>query len=67
MTVIADFLAGALLSLLLPTGMLVALVIWYLVFVSRVPETAEREEPLAPAPNPPSDGPELSHTERQLD
>ena len=66
MTLIASFLVGSLLSLLLPVGMLIALTAWYLVFVSRVPETAEREQPLAPAPNPPTDGPELSHTSQHL-
>lgn len=37
----AAFLAGALLSLLLPAGLLIALSLWYWVFSVRVPETAE--------------------------
>ncbi|HUA03813.1 MAG TPA: hypothetical protein VMB27_07925 [Solirubrobacteraceae bacterium] len=32
---IADFLAGSLLSLLLPIGVLIALVVWYVVVVRR--------------------------------
>jgi hypothetical protein len=35
---IAAFLAGALLSLLLPISLLVAIVVWYTKFVRRVPE-----------------------------
>lgn len=38
----ATFLAGSLLSLLLPVILLVALVVWYVVFIRRVPETAEQ-------------------------
>jgi hypothetical protein len=49
---IATFLAGALLSLLLPTIMLTALVVWYLLFIRRVPETGDENEPLTPEPNP---------------
>jgi hypothetical protein len=54
---IAAFLAGALLSILLPLGLLIALVVWYWMFSVRVPETAERRQPLkdpaaaTPAPN----------------
>lgn len=59
MTLIASFLVGSLLSLLLPTLMLIALVFWYLKFVSSVPETGAAEEPVAPAE---TEGPELSHT-----
>lgn len=35
---IAVFLAGALLSLLLPVALLIALVVWYWIFSMRVPE-----------------------------
>ena len=35
---VAAFLAGALLSLLLPTILLIALVVWYWWFLKRVPE-----------------------------
>lgn len=38
---VAAFLAGALLSLLLPVGLLIALTVWYMLFVRRVPETGE--------------------------
>jgi hypothetical protein len=37
----ASFLAGSLLSLLLPTLLLIALVVWYLGFFRRVPDTPE--------------------------
>lgn len=40
----ATFLAGALLSLLLPTIMLTLLVVWYVLFFRRVPDTADGEE-----------------------
>jgi hypothetical protein len=46
---LADFLAGALLSLLLPVALLIGLVVWYLKFIRRVPETPEPELPGAPA------------------
>jgi hypothetical protein len=45
---IASFLAGSVLSLLLPTLLLIALVVWYLSFFRRVPDTPE------PAPSPPA-------------
>lgn len=35
----ADFLAGALLSLLLPVSLLIALTVWYMVFVRRAEES----------------------------
>ena len=35
---IATFLAGALLTLLLPVGILITLVVWYWIFSARVPE-----------------------------
>jgi hypothetical protein len=38
---IADFLAGSLLTLLLPVALLIALVAWYWWFSARVPETAD--------------------------
>jgi hypothetical protein len=46
---IATFLAGALLSLLLPVGLLLALTAWYYLFIRRVPETTEAEKPGPPA------------------
>ncbi len=41
---IAAFLAGALLTLLLPVALLIALVVWYWLFSVRVPETADASE-----------------------
>lgn len=38
---IAAFLAGALLTLLLPVSLLIALVAWYWAFSMRVPETGD--------------------------
>ncbi len=53
---IAAFLAGALLTLLLPVALLIALTVWYMMFVRRVPETGERQEPLpGSAPGAPTD------------
>ena len=46
---IAVFLAGALLSLLLPTLLLIALVVWYWKFSTRVPATSVTDIPPAPA------------------
>jgi hypothetical protein len=61
---LAAFLAGALLSLLLPTILLIALVVWYWAFIRRVPEssdvpdapTAASADPATPSPgqSPPS-------------
>jgi hypothetical protein len=42
---IAAFFAGALLTLLLPVVLLIALVVWYWLFSVRVPNTADRSEP----------------------
>jgi len=68
MTLTASFLAGSLLTLLLPTLMLIALVVWYLRFVRRVPETSEVKEPGPQAPTAAAtEGPELSHTARHID
>ena len=52
MVPIAAFLAGALLSLLLPALMLTALVVWYTVFIRRAPGPADGSEPATPAPDP---------------
>ncbi len=50
----ATFLAGSLLTLLLPVGLLIALTVWYLKFVRRVPETGDSLEspPRSPAGDP---------------
>ncbi len=48
---IAAFLTGALLSLLLPVALLIALSIWYWAFSARVP-AADDAEPGGPPPAP---------------
>jgi hypothetical protein len=40
---IASFLAGSVISLLIPVLLLIALVVWYMKFFRRVPETTEPE------------------------
>jgi hypothetical protein len=58
---IAAFLAGSLLTLLLPIALLIALVVWYWLFSVRVPNTTDGSEPGTapaegnPAPRPPSE------------
>jgi hypothetical protein len=56
MVPIAAFLAGSLLSLLLPTLLLIALVVWYWMFIRRVPEPTDGSDGGTPgaAPAPPS-------------
>ena len=44
---IASFLAGSLLTLLLPIGLLIALAVWYLLFLRRVEETTDPDGPEA--------------------
>jgi hypothetical protein len=46
---IASFLAGSLLSLLLPIGLFLALIGWYVWFIRRVPETPDVHEPVEAA------------------
>ncbi len=57
---IADFLAGALLTLLLPVTLLVALVLWYWWYSVRVHD-AKRSEP-ATAPAAANPGPTVHET-----
>ena len=45
---IAAFLAGALLTILLPLALLIALGVWYWMFSVRVPDTADGSEPGTP-------------------
>ena len=45
---IATFLAGSLLTLLVPVLLLVALVLWYWWFSARVPETGDGSKPATP-------------------
>jgi hypothetical protein len=66
---IATFLAGSLLTLLLPIALLIALVVWYWRFSSRVPETAEgpgtgtsAAAPPAPAQAPANAGPNVTES-----
>ncbi len=40
---IGSFLAGAVISLVIPVLLLIALTVWYLKFFRRVPETTEGE------------------------
>ncbi|HTX46063.1 MAG TPA: hypothetical protein VMD48_07295 [Solirubrobacteraceae bacterium] len=46
---LASFLAGSLLSLLLPGCVFLAVVFWYLRFVRTVPETPDVREPVEAA------------------
>jgi hypothetical protein len=56
---IAAFLAGALLTLLLPAALLIALVVWYYMFSVRVPDTADGSEPAGAAPPGTNPGPKV--------
>jgi hypothetical protein len=63
---IADFLAGALLTLLLPVALLIALVVWYWMVTARVPDTADgRETSMASAAAPGPSVPEQLPPEPQ--
>jgi hypothetical protein len=61
---IASFLAGSLLTLLIPAIMLTLLVVWYTLFIRRVPETTKGEKPGLPDPAilPDAAAPESSST-----
>ena len=65
---IAAFLAGALLTILLPIALLIALTVWYWQFSSRVPDTAGGPEPrtttatASPAPGAANPGPNIPET-----
>ncbi|HTX31501.1 MAG TPA: hypothetical protein VMD09_08945 [Solirubrobacteraceae bacterium] len=48
MTLIASFLTGSLLSLLIPAGLLIALVWWYLAVIRKVPESATGADAVPP-------------------
>lgn len=45
-----NFLAGSILSLVLPTGLLIAIAIWYVLAVRRVPEDTPTSSPSLPSP-----------------
>ncbi len=57
----AAFLAGALLTLLLPVLLLIALVVWYWWFSVRVPETTEVSQ-RGPEPAEANPGPTVTET-----
>jgi hypothetical protein len=44
-----DFLAGSLLSLLLPVCLLIAIAVWYVLFAKRAPETHPSSPTLPPS------------------
>jgi hypothetical protein len=55
---IAAFLTGSLLTLLLPVGLLIAISVWYWVYVARVPGPGEPPDagiPPTAAPGAPAD------------
>jgi len=61
---LATFLAGSLLSLLLPVLLLIALVVWYVRFIGRAPgpgAVSEPGGPDSPGPNP-DPGPNVGPT-----
>ena len=45
-----NFLAGSLLTLLMPVGLLIAIAIWYVLSVKRIPHASENSATL-PAPD----------------
>jgi hypothetical protein len=55
---LASFLAGSLLTLLVPVGLLIGLVTWYVIAVRRVPDDPAEEMPhAAPRVDPPNGEP----------
>lgn len=54
---IAAFLAGALMTLLMPVTLLIALAVWYWMFSVRVPNTADGSEPAGSTPLDANPGP----------
>ena len=47
LTLASDFLAGSLLTLVLPLALLIAIVIWYMAAVKRVPRRPSKREDAA--------------------
>ena len=45
-----NFLAGSLLTILVPLGLLVAISIWYLIALRRIPEETPTSSPTLPPP-----------------
>jgi hypothetical protein len=48
--VLASFLAGSLITLLIPVGLLIGLAVWYTIAVRRMPDAESK-----PAPNGPTE------------
>jgi hypothetical protein len=46
---LASFLAGSLLTLVVPLGIFLAVTLWYVRFIKRVPETPHMREPVEAA------------------
>ncbi len=46
-----NFLAGSLLTILMPTGLLIAIAIWYVLAVKRVPEDTPTSSSVLPPPD----------------
>jgi hypothetical protein len=44
-----NFLAGSIISLLMPTGLLIALTIWYVLAVKRMPEDTPKSSAALPS------------------
>jgi hypothetical protein len=53
----AAFLAGSLLTLLLPVALLIALGVWYWMFSARVSDTPDGRDAAEPASHPSETGP----------
>jgi hypothetical protein len=49
-----NFLAGSLLTLLMPVGLLIAIAIWYVLAVKRVPEDTPTSSTSLPSPEVPA-------------
>jgi hypothetical protein len=45
-----SFLAGSLLTILLPLGLLIAVAIWYVIAIKRVPKDTPESSPSLPGP-----------------
>jgi hypothetical protein len=45
-----SFLAGSLLTILLPLGLLIAIAIWYVIAIKRVPKDTPASSPSLPGP-----------------
>jgi hypothetical protein len=55
-----NFLAGSIISLLFPTGLLIAIAVWYMIGIKHWPGSDSSEAPQAPVasePDPPASAP----------